>query len=380
MNELTKWKVTSTTYTKNIDDIVSDIKKGYKGVGGIRLKPFYQRDYKFTVEKESSVIESLLLGIPIPMIHLSSDIAQDVHINNVIDGQHRLYAIYRYVNDEFRLARLKLVQNIEEFKNVDGKKFSQLPKSIQNKLLYQTSLEFQSTHVQDNPRLELEIFTRYNQGTNPLTEQEIRTVVYHCPFNVWVYNELIPMFIENPVYQKMYNAQGKRLSNKKLHEQVFILYAIHKYGLIPRFNDSPDYADEIMFKMRKLNDDFVEDEKQKMLNFFADFTDLYTRVAEEIEIEYPCSKELLGEERSDKFHTSIALAMVSIYNYLIENDIPRTESSDLRKIAKSIEVGLIRANFLNPGQISSTAYRFQLRGLKEVVYELKQAFNLQEVV
>lgn len=374
-NELQKWKVTSTTFTKDVNSIVEDIKKGYEGKGGIRLKPYYQRDYKFTVEKESSVIESLLLGIPIPMIHLSSDITQDIHINNVIDGQHRLYSIFRYINDEFKLAKLQLAKEIEEYKNVEGKKFSQLPKAIQNKLLFQTSLEFQSTHVQNNPQLELEIFTRYNQGTNPLTAQEIRTVVYYSPFNAWVDNELVPLFINDETLKTAYNVQGKRLLNKKLHEHLFILYAIHNYGLIRGFNDSPMYADRVMKDMKSLDEeDAVEQEKQHALNFFRDFTDFYISLG----FAYPFSKELLGESRnnSDKFQTSIALVTVPIYDYIVENNIPRETPADLCKIALAIKEGLRRASFLNPGKISSTSYKFQKNGLDKVIVEINNAFNL----
>ena len=378
MNDLKKWKVTSTTFTKNIGDIVSEIEKGYEGIGGIRLKPFYQRNYKFTVEKESSVIESLLLGIPIPMVHLSSDITQDIHVNNVIDGQHRLFSIYRFVKDEFRLTKPKLIPNIEEYKDLEGKKFSQLPKAIQNKILYQTSLEFQSTHVQDNPQLELEIFTRYNQGTNPLTPQEIRTVVYYCPFNAWVDNKLVPEFMDQEIYKKVYNIQGKRLANKKLHEHLFILYSIHKYGLLKGLNDSPMYADKVMKEAVLFNEQQFLEEKNKASNFFKKFTEFYVSLSNAAGIEYPFSRELLGQPRqnSDKFQTSLALAAVPIFDYIMDRGLPYEKEEDMKKIAKSVESGLLKAEFLNPGKVSTTNYKFQTNGLLKVKKEIALNFPL----
>ena len=62
-----------------VASLVEKIDKGYKREpSGIILDPIYQREYKFTGKKESSIIESLILNIPIPVIYLSQDIEQDI--------------------------------------------------------------------------------------------------------------------------------------------------------------------------------------------------------------------------------------------------------------------------------------------------------------
>lgn len=74
------------------------LRKGNEGKsGGIVLLPDYQRHYKFTIRKESSIIESILLNIPIPTIYLSQNTLKEVVFFNVIDGRHRLEAIQRFI-------------------------------------------------------------------------------------------------------------------------------------------------------------------------------------------------------------------------------------------------------------------------------------------
>lgn len=165
------WKINSNVVQYNLKTIIDEIELGNKKQGGINLKPYYQREYKFTQKQESLLIESLILGIPIPTIYLASDTSKIPNVSNVIDGQHRLMAVYRFLKNQFKLTGLN------KYTILNGKTFSELDINIQNKLLYQTSMTLQFIHVQNDPELELEIFIRYNKTSNPLSEQEIKKII-----------------------------------------------------------------------------------------------------------------------------------------------------------------------------------------------------------
>ena len=132
---------------------------------GIVVEPDYQREYKFNREKESSIIESLLLNIPIPIIYLSLNTENDKVLLNVIDGSHRLRAMYRYKNNKYGLTKLTILKELE------GKKYKELPSTIKNKLDYNTQINVEIIDVSKNEELEYEVFTRFNQATNPLSKQ-----------------------------------------------------------------------------------------------------------------------------------------------------------------------------------------------------------------
>ena len=91
-------------------EITSDIKLEYNDC--LILKPFYQRDYRSTVEDESSLVESILVGIPIPPVFLCSTRLKGVQVLNVVDGQHRLFAFYRFRKNNFKLSGLPLLPQL----------------------------------------------------------------------------------------------------------------------------------------------------------------------------------------------------------------------------------------------------------------------------
>ena len=111
-----------------IKDLMQQIKKGYKlqslsveeidnltkddllnYVDSIILQPDYQREYRYSVSDESLLIESLLLQIPIPAIFLANDKFNGVQVLNVVDGQHRLTAFFRFWENKFALQDLNLL-------------------------------------------------------------------------------------------------------------------------------------------------------------------------------------------------------------------------------------------------------------------------------
>ena len=55
--------------------------------GDIELNPDYQRDYVYTEKRASKLVESILMGIPIPTVYLSQEQNETY---SVIDGQQRL--------------------------------------------------------------------------------------------------------------------------------------------------------------------------------------------------------------------------------------------------------------------------------------------------
>lgn len=131
---------------------------------GIILSPDYQREYRSKAKEESSIIESIIVGIPIPEIFLVRTGGNGIQLRHVMDGQHRLTAIYRYVKDKFALTDLELLKEDEEFKN---KKFSQLSREMKIKILgsHLSVLEFEEF---ENDNIEIELFKRYNRNTKPL--------------------------------------------------------------------------------------------------------------------------------------------------------------------------------------------------------------------
>lgn len=142
--------------------------------GDIKTDPDYQREYIYDDKKASSLVESILMGIPIPILYLSEE---NDYTYEVIDGQQRIISFVRYYNNEFRL---KLNEQSSLFE-LNGKKFKELDKIVQNK--YKKCSLSAIVILEDSKELKYDIFERLNQGSVQLKAQEIRNCIYRGNLN-----------------------------------------------------------------------------------------------------------------------------------------------------------------------------------------------------
>lgn len=145
------------------------------------LDPKWQREYVWTIEKASALIESFLLDIPIPHIFLHWETETK---RTVIDGKQRLISIYNFIEkqkwgeDDFRLV-LKDIDpetNKKISKKWDGKLFNELTPVEQDKLKDAT-LNVINFRGDDNEMI-FSIFERLNTGGVKLNPIQIINSMY----------------------------------------------------------------------------------------------------------------------------------------------------------------------------------------------------------
>lgn len=382
------WEIKSNTSDYNLDRIKYEIDLGNQSKGGINLKPFYQREYKFTKKDESLLIESLLGGIPIPVIYLASDTSRVPHISNVIDGQHRLMAVYRFLDNKFALTGLK------KFKELDGLHFRNLHPTIQNKLLYQISLTLEFIHVQDDPELELEIFTRYNQGTNPLTAQEIRHVVFSSIFNDWLV-EKVNEWKKIKYISDIFNMSKSRFGDKTVHQEFYILLGIYKnivspnyssktkkfhiqHGINKDYYNSTSYITEFMSYARSLDEIESKGLIYECDAFISKFIHFLKEVFYSNGINYPLSKEIYQSERTVrnyKMQASILMIITPVFCWILKNGIDYYNDNIQKVLIDSISQGFNESEF--PSTTSSTTEpKFLVRTISKIIDVLSVNLNI----
>ncbi|MFZ3064560.1 MAG: DUF262 domain-containing protein [Nitrospirota bacterium] len=167
-------------YTELGDPEIDSLHGKYKR-GKLIVQPDFQRQYVWDKTKASRLIESSLLGIPIPMIYISQ---QQDNKEYVIDGQQRLTSFFSFIDNrfppddsEFKLTGLKV------FRELNGKKYSGLSDELQDAIRYFTVRTI--TFKKDSDKnLKFEIFERLNTGSVSLNDQELRNCIYRGGFNV----------------------------------------------------------------------------------------------------------------------------------------------------------------------------------------------------
>lgn len=324
-------KINSRPANYTVQDLIDKIDKGYglqeidefhnftdeeilKYNDSIIIAPDYQREYRFTIKDESSLIESLVLGIPIPPVFLANDKYNGVQVMNVVDGQHRLRALYRFVKNKFKIKGISLLGE-----ELEGKYFSDCELKEKQTIL---SREISAIVFRDFPgrEIELEIFNRYNKGTKPLTAQEIRHAVYNSGINSYVSKFATKLRNEknNPTLTRVYNVTEDRLKKKKLHEEIFVILSILDSGIKPNLIRSLDYAEEYMKRTSDLEKENPIDAEKN----FKSIVSTFNKFNEFIEIigsfvDFPFSREIYGiSSRNYKFQISIAMILAGIFRKL----------------------------------------------------------------
>jgi hypothetical protein len=151
----------------------------------IYLQPSFQRRDAWAVDRKGRLIESILLGLPIPQIVLAERLDQRGKFI-VLDGKQRLLTLLQFVggangsvNNSFALEDLEVLQEL------NGQRFPDLTEDIRRQFLNYAIRSSIIRNWPDSAFLEV-VFVRLNEGSVKLSPQELRQGISPGPFTSWV--------------------------------------------------------------------------------------------------------------------------------------------------------------------------------------------------
>ena len=130
------------------------------------MDPDFQRDFIWPENKQSKLIESVLMRIPLPVFYIAEN--EDGKMV-VVDGLQRLSTFQNF-------AKGGLVLRLSEHPELNGKRFADLSPRLQNRV-EDCNLTLYIIDSKAPERARLDIFERVNGGA-PLTRQQMRNCLY----------------------------------------------------------------------------------------------------------------------------------------------------------------------------------------------------------
>ena len=130
--------------------------------GSITFDNAIQRGYVWDIKRKSLLIESMIIGYPIPAFYARRD---ENKVFDMLDGKQRSSAITEYLNNEYALTGVS--------EELEGKTFAELPEETQDDIIsYSLTVYYFEDITEDEVN---EMFYRLNNG-KPLTAIELTRV------------------------------------------------------------------------------------------------------------------------------------------------------------------------------------------------------------
>jgi uncharacterized protein with ParB-like and HNH nuclease domain len=212
--------------------------------GTLVLADKFQRRRVWDDTKASRLIESLLLNVPIPVCYFAE---LDDGAYSVIDGQQRLTAIYRYIDNQFPLRNLRIRSDLNR------NRFHELGVAEQ-RLIKSRSIRCIVILKESDPDIRFDVFDRLNSSSVRLNAQELRNSLYRGTLN-----DLIRDLSEDSVFKRVRKVQDvdKRMRDCEMVLRFFAFYfQPEQYrGYLSRF------LDKYLQKGQKFNQDTLENHR-----------------------------------------------------------------------------------------------------------------------
>lgn len=168
-------------YDLSVKELISMVSEGI-----IDISPEYQRKFRWEDDRQSLLIESIFLGIPVPSLFMATN--NDASWE-VIDGLQRLSTLIRFAANLDSSARRKInkpdylrLKGLEKLSSMNGKTFEELPYSLQLDFLLKP-MKVTTLSDKSDPQVRFDLFQRLNTGGIKLSDQEIRNCIFKGSFN-----------------------------------------------------------------------------------------------------------------------------------------------------------------------------------------------------
>lgn len=285
--------------------------------GTLLLSPDFQRSFIWDRKRQSQLIESLMLKIPLPMFYVWSDEKENYH---VVDGLQRFTTLRNFILDKKDIPTDKssqtsdinfALEGLEFWQEFNGKKYKDLDVYLQNRIL-ETTLQVTIIEYQTPEKVKRNVFKRLNTGGMPLTPQEIRNALYQGESTL-----LLKDLVQMPIFRKVIHSnQDNRMAGREIILR-FLAFSIPEKDEYT----SGDMDDFLSKTMEKINNLYTPQMISELKSKFATSMDRAYKLFKD----YAFRKSLPGQKK-----TPINKSLFEVWSVFL-SDLPAEKFDSLLK-------------------------------------------------
>ena len=288
--------------TRTVRDVVKRIE-----AGRYSMNPDFQRDFVWSQDKQSKLIESCVMRIPLPVLYVAE--GEDGRIT-VVDGLQRLSTFQAFLSNKLKLSGLGKGHPLE------GLRFDDLSINLQERI-EDTQLTLYILDKDAPEAARLDIFDRVNSGV-PLSRQQMRNALYNGPATRWLAamaNEAIFL-----------SATGETLSRLTMRDREAInrFAAFHLLGWESYTGDMDLFLARALSRLNEVGENGIKGATQDFLGAMSRNESLFGR--------HSFRKSLI-EQRDDAPRSVINISMFDTFSYYMarmSDELIKTEASSIK--------------------------------------------------
>lgn len=256
--------------------------------GSIAIPPF-QRNYVWDIKQASKLIESLIIGLPVPQMFFFEENEKSL----IIDGQQRLLTIFYFMhgripkqnkraslrktiiergdlneellsdNEYFVDFKLKLSNN-DELNGLSFEKLDKYKEKFKSRPIRIIHIKQLAPNEQDRESSMFEIFDRLNTGGSNLSDQEIRMNVHYSNFY-----KMIDEVNLNPIWRKLLGKEELDLRFKDF--EILLRYFAVANSFDEYKSNMKIFLNNFSYKAKSFSEEKIENLKNEFILFLNSF-------------------------------------------------------------------------------------------------------------
>jgi len=213
-------KIHTDSYPMSIGELINLYKDEE-----LDIHPEFQRFYRWTDSQKSKLIESILLGIPLPSIFVAQ---RDDGIWDVVDGLQRLSTIFSFLGifrgedgnlvPPLRLTGTEYLPSLEGIYWTHPEAEYEVPIEIK-RTFKREKIDLKIIKKESDEKAKYDLFQRLNTGGSELSAQEVRNCLL-----IMINHTMYDWLKELSEYKEFQNCLP--ITNKQVQEQVYMEIAL----------------------------------------------------------------------------------------------------------------------------------------------------------